>query len=137
MNQDIRWYNLDMKIQTGKKDEVIDVTDEVQKIIDEQEKESGICNVFVAHTTCAVTTADLDPGTDLDTLEFLRRLTPKMDFRHPHNPNHAPDHILASIIGTSITIPLEGKKIILGTWQRIVLIELNGPRERSIHISVV
>ena len=95
------------------------------------------CNVFVAHTTCAVTTADLDPGTDLDTLEFLRKLVPNIKFRHPHDPSHAPDHILALIIGPSVSVPFENKKLILGTWQRIVLIELDGPRDRNVHVSIV
>ncbi|OGH18583.1 MAG: hypothetical protein A2868_02355 [Candidatus Levybacteria bacterium RIFCSPHIGHO2_01_FULL_40_15b] len=123
-------------VQTKKRDEVVDITGEIQKFLSQQKKESGVCNVFVAHTTCAITTADLDPGTDLDTLEFLRKLVPNIKFRHPHDPGHAPDHILSSIIGPSVSIPFENKKLILGTWQRVVLIELNGPRERSIHISV-
>src|SRR3989338_1845032 len=123
-------------VQTKKRDEVVDITGEIQKFLSQQKNESGVCNVFVAHTTCAITTADLDPGTDLDTLEFLRKLVPNIKFRHPHDPGHAPDHILSSIIGPSVSIPFENKKLILGTWQRVVLIELNGPRERSIHISV-
>lgn len=126
-----------MRVSTTEKDQIIDITEQVEEVLRKQDKESGICNIFVAHTTCAITTADLDPGTDLDTLEFLRKLVPNIKFRHPHDPSHAPDHILSSIIGTSIMIPFEDKKLILGVWQRIVLIELNGPRERSIHISVV
>jgi len=126
-----------MKIKTNKKDEVVDITGNVEEALRRQDNENGLCNVFVAHTTCAITTADLDPGTDLDTLEFLRKLVPKMDFRHPHDPGHAPDHILSSIIGSSVSVPFENKKLILGTWQRVVLIELNGPRERDIHVSII
>lgn len=126
-----------MRVLTTEKDQIIDITEQVEEVVLNQKKENGVCNVFVAHTTCAITTADLDPGTDLDTLEFLRKLVPNIKFRHPHDPGHAPDHILSSIIGSSITIPFEDKKLKLGTWQRVVLIELNGPRERSIHISVV
>lgn len=126
-----------ISVETRGKEEVLDITEEVEKVIKSQSKESGICNVFVAHTTCAVTTADLDPGTDLDTLEFLRKIIPEMEFRHPHDPSHAPDHILSSIIGLSITIPFEDKKLILGTWQKIVLIEFDGPRERNMEITIV
>jgi len=124
-------------IKTSEKEEVVDITDKVEEVIKSQSNEKGICNIFVAHTTCAITTADLDPGTDLDTLDFLRKLVPNIKFRHPHDPSHAPDHILASIIGPSVSVPFENKKLILGTWQRIVLIELNGPRERNMKLTIV
>jgi len=126
-----------INIGTSEREEVADITGQVETIIKSQDKESGVCNVFVAHTTCAVTTADLDPGTDLDILEFLRKLVPNIKFRHPHDPSHAPDHILSSIIGTSITIPFENKKLVLGTWQRVVLVELDGPRKREVNVTAV
>ena len=126
-----------MRVSTTEKDQIIDITEQVEEVVLNQKKENGVCSVFVAHTTCAITTSDLDPGTDLDTLDFLRKLVPNIKFRHAHDPSHTSDHILSSIIGPSVSIPFENKKLILGTWQRIVLIELNGPRERSIHISVV
>lgn len=125
-----------ISVETREKEEVLDITEEVEKVIKSQSKESGLCNVFVAHTTCALTTSDLDPGTDLDILDFLRKIIPEMEFRHPHDPSHTPDHILSSIIGISITIPFEDKKLILGTWQKIVLIEFHGPRERNIEITI-
>ena len=126
-----------MIVKTNKKDEVVDITENVEEVLRKQNKESGICNIFVAHSTCAVTTADLDPGTDLDTLEFLRKLVPDIKFRHPHDPSHTPDHILSSIIGASLTIPFENKRLILGTWQRVILVELDGPQNREIHITVL
>ena len=125
-----------MKIKTSKKDEVVDITDRVQKVIDEEEIESGVCLIFVKHTTCALTTADLDPGTDKDLLDALRNLLPKLDYPHPHDPKHAPDHILSSIIGPSLTVPIVDGKLSLGTWQRVVLVELNGPKEREIEINL-
>ncbi len=97
--------------------------------------ESGVCVIFIQHTTACITTADLDPGTDLDLLDALRGLFPDIQYRYPHDPAHTPDHILSSIIGPSLTIPFENKKLMLGTWQRIVLIELDGPRERNLSIS--
>ncbi|HEX4207254.1 MAG TPA: YjbQ family protein, partial [Ktedonobacteraceae bacterium] len=90
---------------------------------------------FAAHTTCALTTADLDPGTDLDLLQALRKLLPQMSYRHPHNPEHAPDHLLSSLIGPSVTIPYVNHRLALGTWQRVILVELDGPRQRTVHIS--
>ncbi|TSC54399.1 MAG: hypothetical protein LiPW16_48 [Microgenomates group bacterium LiPW_16] len=92
--------------------------------------------MFLTHTTAALTTADLDPGTDLDILDAFWEMIPKLKYRHPHDPSHVPSHILSSLIGTSLTLPFENKKLVLGTWQRIVLIELDGPREREIVISL-
>ncbi len=126
-----------MNIKTNKSDEIIDITDQVQQQVSEQSKESGLCNVFVAHTTCAITTADLDPGTDLDALDFLRKIVPKIEFRHPHDSGHAPDHILSSIIGPAVSVPFKNKKLLLGSWQRIILVELSGPRERNVEVSIV
>lgn len=122
-------------ISTKKKDQVVDITDTIESQLQGMQNEDGVCVVFVAHTTCALTTADLDPGTDLDFLDALRRLLPKMSYRHPHDPSHTPDHILSSILGASLAIPFRNKRLLLGTWQRVVLVELDGPRQRTVHVS--
>ncbi len=124
-----------LTVATTRKDQVMDITDAVAAYLNESEVETGICSVFVAHTTCAVTTADLDPGTDLDLLQAVRRILPSLRYRHPHDPEHAPDHILASLIGTSLAIPFAGRTLPLGTWQRIILVELDGPRQRTVHLA--
>ena len=122
-------------ITTKKKDEVIDITVIVENLLEEMKAPSGICVVFVAHTTCALTTADLDPGTDLDFLNALRRILPHISYRHPHDPSHTPDHILSSILGPSLAIPYQDGQLLLGTWQRVILVELDGPRQRTLHVS--
>lgn len=121
-------------IETHGKDEVVDVTDVIARQVGEASAAEGMCLVFAAHTTCAVTTADLDPGTDQDLLDALRAMAPQLHFRHPHDPAHAPDHILASLIGPSVTVPYAGHRLLLGTWQRIVLVELDGPRRRTLYV---
>ena len=122
-------------ITTKKKDEVVDITETVENLLEEMKAQSGICVVFVAHTTCALTTADLDPGTDLDFLNALRRMLPHISYRHPHDPSHTPDHILSSILGPSLAIPYQDGQLLLGTWQRVILVELDGPRQRTLHVS--
>lgn len=119
-------------IKTTHHQEVIDLTDQVQKLISSDGKRDGFSLLFVKHTTCALTTADLDPGTDLDLLEAFQKMIPKIAFRHPHDPSHTKDHLLASLIGPSVIVPIKEGKLTLGTWQRIVLVEFNGPREREI-----
>lgn len=126
-----------LQIQTHRKDEILDMTDRVQQFLGNEERQSGICVVFAAHTTCALTTADLDPGTDLDFLQALRGVLPEMRYRHPHDPAHTPDHILASLLGPSVAVPFQQGQLALGTWQRIILVELDGPRSRTIHLSAM
>lgn len=122
-------------IETTKKREVINITKKVQENLSASEK--GLCSLFIRHTTAAITTADLDPGTDKDMLEAIEEMTPDIDYRHPHNPSHVPDHIWSSIIGSSLLIPYEDSKLKLGTWQEIVIIEFNGPRKRTLIVNEI
>lgn len=124
-------------VATERKDQVVDITERVEEALRGTESESGICVLFAAHTTCALTTADLDLGTDLDLLQALRRLLPPMTYRHPHDPAHTPDHILSSLIGPSVVVPYAGRKLLLGVWQRVILVELDGPCQRTIQITAL
>lgn len=127
---------IEIIIKTQKAKEVVDITDEINKKLKEKDFKEGLCHLFLAHTTAALTTADLDPGTDLDMLDAFQAMIPKLVYRHPHNPQHVPDHILSSLIGTSLIVPVKERRLVLGTWQRVVLIEFNGPRERKINVSL-
>src|SRR5712692_11542992 len=108
-------------ITTKKKDQVVDITETVETHLLNTPGTDGVCVVFAAHTTCAITTADLDPGTDQDLLNALRKLLPAIRYRHPHDPSHTPDHILATLIGPSVSAPVRAGRLVLGVWQRIVL----------------
>jgi len=125
---------MELKINTNKNKEVIDITDTISKIISDNGWRGGAVLIFSKHTTCAITTADLDPGTDEDTLDAVEKMIPQGKYRHPHNPAHVGDHIMSSIIGPSVIIPVDQGELVLGTWQKIVLIELSGPRERLLEI---
>ena len=127
-----------LTIKTRKKREILDITDAVEDLLKKDHaRKAGTCSLFILHTTAALTTADLDPGTDLDMLDAFEAMIPKLRYRHPHNPAHVPDHILSALIGTSVNVPFERGKVLLGTWQRIVLIELDGPRERELVATVM
>lgn len=126
-----------MSIQTNQQKQVIDLTSKINTFVGQQDFGEGVCHIFVLHTTAALSTADLDPGTDLDMLDAYTAMIPQLEFRHPHNPEHAPDHILATLIGPSVTIPVERGRLVLGTWQRVVLFEFDGPREREIVVSLI
>jgi secondary thiamine-phosphate synthase enzyme len=126
-----------LSIKTSGKKQVLDITDLINQELQKQNFKEGIVNLFVTHTTCALTTADLDPGTDQDYLDAFEEIIPKLNYRHPHDPSHVPSHILSSLIGTSLTLPVENGQLILGTWQRVVLIEFEGPRSRELIISLL
>jgi secondary thiamine-phosphate synthase enzyme len=122
-----------LTIKTHRKREILDITDRVEDLLhDHYNGQSGVCHLVVLHTTAALTTADLDPGTDQDMLDAFARIIPKLKYRHPHDPEHVPDHILSAIIGTSVGLLAEKGSLVLGTWQRVILIELDGPRQREI-----
>lgn len=124
---------VELIIKTEKSRQVIDITDQVQKMV---KPEAGAVVVYVAHTTCGITTAEVEPELDHDLLDFLEGITPKdVKWRHPHDPTQSPSHSLSAIIGPNVTVPVQKGKLVLGTWQRIILVELDGPRERKIIIS--
>jgi secondary thiamine-phosphate synthase enzyme len=123
---------MEIKLSTKAKRQVVDITDQIEDSLKAGHK---LVNVHVAHTTCAITTADLDPGTDEDLLEAVWEMIPKLNYRHPHDPAHVPSHLASSIIGSSVTLPAKDGKLILGNWQRLVLVELDGPKERNIIIT--
>lgn len=125
------------KIKSEKSEAVIDITEKIQDIVSENGFDSGLCAVFAAHTTCALTTADLDPGTDRDMMDAFRKMIPDLNYRHPHDPSHVGDHIMATMLGPSAVIPVQGGKLTLGTWQRVVMVEFNGPRERDLTVTCI
>lgn len=124
-------------ISTRRNKEVIDITDRVREFLSQAGADSGLCNVFVMHTTAGLTTGESTEGTDEDLMEVLERIIPKIKFRHHHDPSHAPDHMISSIVGASVTIPIGKGKLQLGTWQSILLVESNGPRERKVVVTVI
>jgi secondary thiamine-phosphate synthase enzyme len=126
---------MNLTVATTARRQIIDITDQADELL--PAGATGAAVITVLHTTAAVTTADLDPGTDLDLLEFLEAVTPNHHWRHPHNPAHAPDHLLASIVGPSLTLPVQDGRLVLGTWQRLILIELDGPRERQVALTLL
>ncbi len=127
-----------LTIKTRHKREILDITDRVEALLrDQYGGQSGVCHLVVLHTTAALTTADLDPGTDADMLDAFEQIIPKLNYRHPHDPEHVPDHILSALIGTSVGLIVEKGSLVLGTWQRAILVELDGPRQREIAVGFV
>ncbi|MEO8045848.1 MAG: YjbQ family protein [Nitrospirota bacterium] len=90
----------------------------------------------MTHTAAALTTGEVGEGTEQDFLQVVEQMIPRIHFQHAHDPSHAWSHMVSSILGPSLTIPVVAGKLVLGTWQSVMRVELNGPRERTVHVTV-
>lgn len=128
--------SVEFQIRTRKKVARVDITKEVERAAKEVGAKSGALLVSVPHTTAAVTvgeTWDKDVTTDVE--RALPRWVP--DVRFDHAEGNSPAHFLSEAIGVSCLVPLEEGKPVLGRWQGIVLIELDGPRERTVRVAAL
>ncbi len=121
-----------LAIKTSKPRQIVDVTDRIADALAKNGLKEGVCHLFLRHTSAALAAADLDPGTDLDMLDAFEAMAPRLRYRHPHDPSHLPDHLWSATVGVSLCVPFSDGRLLLGEWQRIVVIEFNGPREREI-----
>jgi secondary thiamine-phosphate synthase enzyme len=126
-----------LKIKTERLKQVVDLTDRVNALVAKRKMTEGLCSLFVTHTTACLTTGEVGEGTEKDLLDVVQDMIPKIDFRHGHDPSHAWSHMASSILGPSLTIPVSSGKLLLGTWQSVLLVELDGPRERDLHVTLI
>lgn len=116
----------------------VDLTDEVRDFC--ASRGDGLCNVFVPHATAGVAIIETGAGSDHDLVESLERLLPRDDrYRHAHgSPGHGADHVLPGLVAPSVTVPVSGGEPLLGTWQSVVLVDLNRDNtRRSVRLSFV
>ncbi len=123
-----------IRISTGGRKQVVDLTDRVNGAIQKAGLTEGLCVLFLTHTTAALTTGEVGEGTEEDLLAVVEQMIPRIKFQHAHNPAHAWSHMASSVIGPSLTIPVSNGALVLGTWQSVLLVELDGPKQRDIHI---
>jgi secondary thiamine-phosphate synthase enzyme len=117
---------------------IVDLTDDVRSFC--ASHGDGLCNVFVPHATAGVAVIETGAGSDDDLVETLERLLPRDDrYHHAHgSPGHGADHVLPALITPSVTLPVQAGRPLFGTWQSVVLVDLNpdNPR-RSVRLSFV
>ena len=127
----------ELRIRTKVKREMIDITPRVAEIVARAEVGEGLCSVYTPHATAAVVINENDdPNVCVDVLDALDRLIPAGVWRHDRVDGNAASHIQAAILGPSETIPVVGGRLLLGTWQAIMLVELDGPRDRRVIVSL-
>ena len=127
----------ELQIRTASNREMIDLTAQVEAAVAASGIEQGLCNVYVSHATAAIIVNENDdPNVCVDTLDSLDRLVPSGVWRHDRVDGNAAAHIQAAILGPSETVPVHAGRLQLGRWQAIMLVELDGPRERRVLITV-
>ena len=123
-------------VETKGRKHIVDITSKLQSIIQQRNFQVGLCHVFLPHTTAALTTGEMGEGTEEDFLDVAEEIIPRLRFRHAHNPSHAWSHMAASLIGACLSLPIINGQLRLGTWQSVLLVELDGPRERHIMVGL-
>jgi secondary thiamine-phosphate synthase enzyme len=127
-----------IQVLTTKKQELIDITEEINSIIKTSKINEGLCIVYAMHATAAIiVNENADPNICLDLLDSLNGLIPPGKWRHDKLDGNADAHIKASILGPSETIPVKNNGLQLGAWQSPMFVELDGPRQRRIVVSIL
>ena len=134
-------YTGELSLKTKGDGEIIDITAKVQKQLMESGITGGIVTVFVQHSTCGITTVEYEPGLIEDLGKLWERIAPK-NIPYAHDAHWGDGngyaHVRASLLGASLTVPFTDKKLALGTWQQIILVDFdNRPRTRTVVVQVM
>lgn len=123
-------------MRTARREETVDVTEQVQRAVAESEIAEGVCVVCTPHTTCGVAVNEgYDADVQRDFLTHLQEVVPReSSFEHAEGNSDA--HIKSMLVGTSVTLPVSGGRARLGRWQAIFMCEFDGPRDRQLWVIV-
>ncbi len=128
------------KLKTPEREAILDITNDVSKIVRNHEIQEGVCRVFVPHTTAGITiNENADPSVLLDISNYLRKLIPKgggLNYSFKHLEGNSDAHIKCSLTGHSVDILIHKKKLMLGTWQGLMFAEYDGPRNRRVFVQI-
>ncbi|MFL6248763.1 MAG: secondary thiamine-phosphate synthase enzyme YjbQ [Thermoanaerobaculia bacterium] len=121
------------RVRSSEREQILIVTKEVDQALSSLTSEDGICTIVVPHTTCAISVNEnADPDVPTDLTRALRAMIPNVNFRHDEGNSDA--HLLSMMIGTSLSWPYRKGRLVLGTWQGVYFVELDGPRERKVNV---
>jgi secondary thiamine-phosphate synthase enzyme len=123
------------RVRTSEREQIVIITSEVNDALRKLGAGEGICTIVVPHTTCAISiNENADPDVPRDLVKALRAMIPNVKFQHGEGNSDA--HLLSMLIGCSLTWPYRDGKLVLGTWQGVYFIDLDGPRERKVTVYV-
>jgi secondary thiamine-phosphate synthase enzyme len=127
-----------LKVRSNNREEMIEITREVESVLHESAVKDGVCVLFTQHTTCGLTiNENADPDVKSDMLLFLRETIPQYYNGFRHFEHNSDAHIKSSLVGMSVTVPFAGGKLLLGRWQGIYLCEFDGGRERKVLVKLI
>ncbi|NYT00843.1 MAG: YjbQ family protein [Methanocellales archaeon] len=127
-----------MQIQTSKETELVDITEKVMEQIKVKDVKEGFCIVFSKHTTTGIIINENEPRLKEDILNMLDKIVPdEKGYLHDDIDSNAHSHLRSILLGSSIVVPIENGSLLLGTWQSIFLVELDGPRSRTVNVSII
>ena len=126
-----------LSVKTRERTELVDVTSDINQLIQKSEIDQGLCMLYVPHTTAAVTINEsADPSVKADILMILNKIIPfEANYRHLEGNSAA--HIKSTLVGSSELIAIENRKLALGTWQGVFFCEFDGPRSRKLHVRIL
>jgi secondary thiamine-phosphate synthase enzyme len=125
------------RVKTNARTELVDITQGVQRLVAESGVRSGVCYIYVPHTTAAVTiNENSDPNVGRDLLKEMNKIIP-FDDNYGHSEGNSAAHIKTSIIGVSKPVLVEDGRLALGTWQALFFCEFDGPRDRRVMVKVM
>jgi secondary thiamine-phosphate synthase enzyme len=127
---------LTLSLSTSKPSEIVDITDLVQAQVRASGVRQGLACIAVAHCTCALYVNENESGLVADTTALIASIS-RGEWRHDRIDDNAAAHLAATLLGSSVTLPIADAALELGTWQRLMLVELDGPRRRAVTIQVV
>jgi len=130
-----------LRLETEGEAQIVDLTEGVEAVVRQSGVAAGVVSVFVTGSTAAVTTMEYEPGGVADLRALVERLVPRAgEYQHNvlNGDDNAHAHLRASLLGPSETVPLVAGRLVLGTWQQIVLIDFDDrPRRREVHVQVL
>jgi secondary thiamine-phosphate synthase enzyme len=125
-----------IELDSRQREELIDITADIQAAVRVSKVKDGICLVFIPHTTAAVTiNENADPDVKKDILMALKKAVPD-NLPWDHGEGNSPAHVKASLVGSSVMVIVEGGRLRLGTWQGVTFCEFDGPRRRQVFIEI-
>lgn len=125
-----------ISVRSTAREELVEITTEVSRYLPKTGE--GVCVLFTQHTTCGLTiNENADPDVKHDILLFLKNTIPQYYDGFKHFEHNADAHIKSSLVGSSVTVPFENGKLLLGRWQGIYLCEFDGPRERNVLVKII
>ena len=125
-----------LSVKTRKRTEFVDITSDINQLIQKSGTDEGICMIYVPHTTAAVTINEsADPSVKSDILMVLNQIIP-WEANYRHLEGNSPAHIKSTLVGSSELIAIENGRLILGTWQGIFFCEFDGPRTRKVDVRI-